>query len=452
MSKTYIEQYKDKLISAKKAAQLIKSNELVVYGSFLGRPMDFDNELAKRKEELKNVFLYVCTTLLPPLSTAICDPSHEHFTCNSFFFSALDRKLHDNNLMYYLSAHLGESVAIIDRQHSHDYTYVVQVSPMDEHGFFSFGLSNVYSFTGCMSARRVILEVNENMPRVPGGSEDAIHISMVDYVIEGSNSPLSEYPVSPEPDEVDCTMAKLLLEEIEDRACLQLGIGTLPDLLGKLICESDLKDLGIHTEMFCCSMVELFNKGLVTNKYKKLDRGKITFTFALGTKETYKFLENNPLMASHPADYANDPRIISLNDKVISINNAVEVDLFSQVCAESSGIRQLSGTGGQLDFVQGAWNSKGGKSILSLTSTYKDRNGERHSRIVPTLKNGSIVTTPRAAVDYLVTEYGVAHLKGKSSWERAELLIGLAHPEFRDDLIKEADKMKIWRLSNKLEL
>ncbi|MEA1961787.1 MAG: acetyl-CoA hydrolase/transferase C-terminal domain-containing protein [Bacillota bacterium] len=449
MKKTYWDQYKEKLISASDAAKLVQSGDYIQFGAFQGRPIDYDIELAKRRDELRNVFIYLSTSLMPPLQTAMVDPSHEHFTCNNYYFSAIDRKMADNNLMFYLPCNLHESTVMMESDKNPPFTAVVQVSPMDEHGFFSFGPSNTMNYSACFKAFRVIMEVNQNIPRVPGGSEDAIHISNVDYIIEGSNTPLFELPSAVTPDENDKIMANFLMEEIQDRSCLQLGIGTLPDLLGELLSQSDIKDLGIHTEMFCNSMVKLFDQGLVTNKYKTFDRGKIGFTFCLGTKETYEFIENNPLMASHPAGFCNDPRIIGMNKKVVSINNALEVDLFSQVCAESSGFRQISGTGGQVDFVEGANNSKGGKSFLCLTSTYTDKQGNVHSRIVPTLEPGAIVTTPRSLVDYIVTEYGKAKIKGESTWRRAELLIELADPRFRDDLVKEAQRMRIWRLSNK---
>jgi len=329
--------------------------------------------------------------------------------------------------------------------------HVQQVSPLDEHGYFSFSLANVYSLESCLKARKVILEVNQNLPRVPGGSEDSIHISMVDYIVEGGNQPLFELPPAKAPTQVDLKMARLLLEEIPDRACLQLGIGSLPNLLGELLCESDLRDLGIHTEMFTDSMKTLFETGKVTGRYKTTDRCKMALSFALGTKPTYEFMHNNPLMANHCGRYTNNPRIIALNNNFVSINNVVAVDLFSQVCSESSGPRQVSGTGGQMDFVTGAWHSKGGKSFLCLTSTYTDKQGRVRSRIVPMLTTGSIVTTLRTSVDYIVTEYGKARMKGKTTWQRAELLIDLAHPDFRDELVSQAGEMRIWRKSNKLE-
>lgn len=447
----YISEYKEKLITAKRAAELVNSGDNLMYAPFLGRPIDFDTELAKRKEELYDVRILGCggavSTAVP---TPTVDTSHEHFVCSSWFFDAIDRKMHDDYLMFYQPVQFSQLQDIISNERFKLDIYVQQVSPMDEYGYFSFGPANTYSLEGCLKANIVILEVNQNIPRIPGGSEDSVHISMVDYIIEGSNTPLYSIPVNTNFDEIDKQMANYILEEIEDRSCLQLGIGALPNTLGELLCDSNLKDLGIHTEMYTDSMTKLFQLGVVTNKYKTIDRGKIAFSFALGSRENYEFMHLNPLMASHCGRYTNNPRIISLNDKVVAINNILQIDLFSQVCSESSGPRQISGTGGQLDFVTGAWHSKGGKSFLCLKSTYKDRAGNTHSRIVPTLKEGSIVTTPRTSVDYIVTEYGKVKLKGESTWRRAELLINIAHPDFRDELIKKAEEMRIWRRSNKI--
>jgi acyl-CoA hydrolase len=215
-----------------------------------------------------------------------------------------------------------------------------------------------------------------------------------------------------------------------------------------MICQAGLQDLGIHTEMFTDSMKTMFEKGIATGRYKNIDRCKMVLTFAIGTRETYEFMRENPLIASHTSRYTNDPAVIARNDRVISINNALSVDLFGQVCAESSGPRHISGTGGQLEFVNGARFSRDGKSFLCLSSTYADKAGEAKSRIVPMLASGSAITTPRASVDYIVTEYGLARLKGLPSWKRAEVLIGLAHPDFREELEKQARQMNIWRRSN----
>ena len=452
MAKTYYQEYQEKLISAERAAGLVKSGDKILYAVFLGRPVDYDLALAQRKEELFDVQITQCAGNMPGSeNTAFVDPSHEHFTSNSWFLDGVDRKLHDQNMMYYNPVQFGQLQDIIGSDLFPYDIYVQKVSPMDEHGFFSFGLANVNSLESCLGAKTLILEVNENMPRVPGGSEDAIHISMADYIIESNNTPLLVLPPSRAASPVDKAMAELLIAEIPDRACLQLGIGALPNLLGDLLCDSELKDLGIHTEMFVDSMVKMFDSGIVTNRYKRTDRCKITFTFALGSREMYDFMNENPLMASHCGRYTNNSRIMALNDNFISINNTVMVDLYSQACSESSGTRQISGTGGQLDFVNGAWQSRGGKSFLCLSSSYVDKQGQLKSRIVPSLPPGSIVTTARTFIDYLVTEYGIVQMKGKSTWQRAESLISIAHPQFRDELIKQAGTMKIWRQSNKIE-
>jgi acyl-CoA hydrolase len=246
------------------------------------------------------------------------------------------------------------------------------------------------------------------------------------------------------PSDTDYQIAEHIMKEIEDGSCLQLGIGGLPNVIGKLIAESDLRDLGIHTEMLVDSMVDLYEAGKVTGNFKTIDRFKMVYTFAMGTKKLYDFLDNNPACASYPVNYTNDPRAIAINSRVVGINNAIEIDLFSQVCSESSGTRQITGTGGQLDFIFGAFNSKGGKGIIALSSTFKDKDGTLKSRIVPTLTPGAIVTVPRSITQYVATEFGIVQLKGKSTWDRAKALISIAHPDFRDELTRQAKDMKIW--------
>jgi len=449
LNKDFNSQYRDKLINAEQAAKLIQSGDVLLYATFLGRPVEFDNELAKRSQEINDVQIFCCGTMAEPImQTPLQGP--EKFTCNNWFFGVQDRRLHDQGNMFYMPIQFSQLQDVISNETFRIDYYVQQVSPMDQYGFFSFGPANTYSFEGRLKATKVILEVNENIPRIPGGSEDSVHISMVDYIIEGNNTPLFELPPAKQPTEIDQKMARLILEEIGDRSCLQLGIGALPNLLGELLCEAGLKDLGIHTEMYTDSMTRLFQEGVATGKYKTTDRGKIAFSFVLGTRKTYDFMHQNPLMASHCGRYTNNPKVIAMNDRVVAINNIVQVDLFSQISSESSGPRHISGTGGQLDFITGAWYSRGGKSFLCLSSTYKDRNGEIHSRIAPILTPGSIVTTPRTAVDFIVTEYGKARLKGKPTWERAEMLIEIAHPQFRDQLIQEANRMNIWRRTNRV--
>ena len=241
-----------------------------------------------------------------------------------------------------------------------------------------------------------------------------------------------------------------ILEEIPDGACLQLGIGGMPNAVGALIAKSDLKDLGVHTEMYVDAFVDIANAGKITGARKNIDKGRQVYAFGAGTKKLYDYLNKNPECMSAPVDYTNDVRTIASLDNFMSINNAVDLDLFGQVNAESAGIKHISGAGGQLDFVLGAYLSKGGKSFICCSSTFKNKTGELQSRILPTLNQGSIVTDTRANLHYLVTEYGKVNLKGLATWQKCEAIISVAHPQFRDQLIKEAEKMHIWRQSNKI--
>ena len=322
------------------------------------------------------------------------------------------------------------------------------VAPMDSHGYFSFGPQASHLRAVCDVADKIIVEVNENMPRCLGGMEDCIHISEVDMIVEGNNAPMPQMGSIPAT-EVDRKVAELIVSEIPNGACLQLGIGGMPNTVGALIADSDLKDLGVHTEMYVDAFVDIAKAGKITGRCKTIDRGRQAYAFAAGTQKLYDYLNDNPECASVPVDYTNDVRVIAQIDNFISINNAVDIDLYGQVNAESAGTKQISGTGGQLDFVMGAYLSNGGKSFICLSSTFKQKDGTIASRIRPTLSNGSIVTDPRSATQYVVTEYGMINLKGKSSWERAEALISIAHPDFREQLIADAEKMHIWKRSNK---
>ncbi len=248
---------------------------------------------------------------------------------------------------------------------------------------------------------------------------------------------------------MDQAVARLILPEIPNGACLQLGIGGMPNAVGSLIAESDLTDLGVHTEMYVDAFVDIAAKGKITGRNKSIDKGRQVFTFAAGTQKLYDFVNANPTIMAAPVDYVNDIRVISSLDNFISINNAVEVDLFGQVASESSGTRHISGAGGQLDFVLGAYLSKGGKSFICCSSTVKGKDGSVKSRLTPYVTPGGIITATRANIHYLVTEYGLVNLKGTSTWQRAEKIISIAHPDFRDELIAEAEKMHIWRASNK---
>ena len=363
--------------------------------------------------------------------------------------SGVERKLIDRGCAYYAPIRYSELPVYYRTSIEPSDVVMMQVAPMDSHGYFNFGPSASHLMAACEKAKHIIVEVNKNMPRCLGGYESEIHISQVEAVVEGDNPAICELPAVGEATEVDKKVAEMIVKEIPDGACLQLGIGGMPNAVGTLIAQSDLKDLGVHTEMYVDAFVDIANAGKITGAKKSVGRFRQTYAFGAGSKKLYDYLDDNPGCLSAPVDFTNDVRVISQLDNFISINNAVDVDLYGQVNAESSGIRQISGAGGQMDFVMGAYLSNGGKSFICLSSTFKKKDGTVVSRIRPTLQNGSIVTDTRPQVHYLVTEYGMVNLKGSSAWERAEKIISVAHPDFRDELIKEAENQKIWRRSNK---
>ncbi|NLB88118.1 MAG: butyryl-CoA:acetate CoA-transferase [Syntrophomonadaceae bacterium] len=402
-------QYKQKLITADEAAKLVKSGDNVWYSEFAMFPETLDAALAKRVDELHDVTVRsVSFTKLPKIVEA--DPNREHFILEDWHFSKVSRILHDRGLCNYIPITYHQGPRIIKKYLEPDVAFV-KVAPMDPKGFFNLGTANSVTQSYLSKAKIIVVEVNESVPTCLGGNSENIHINQVDYVVESNNDPLFELPKIA-PNEIDYKIADHVMTQIEDGACLQLGIGGLPNVIGEKIADSDLKDLGIHTEMLVDSCVDMYNAGRITGSKKTIDVYKMTYTFAMGTKKLYDFLHNNPVCASYPVSYTNDPRIIAMNNKVIAINNAVEVDLFSQVCSESAGTRHISGTGGQLDFIFGAFGSKGGKGLICLSSTYKDKEGNVHSRIKPTLTPGAIVTVPRSITHYVVTEYGIAQMKG----------------------------------------
>lgn len=423
-------------IQVEQALQLIKDHDMIVLGMAGAEPQ----AMIKQLHHLKDKAVTVTNCLPMAYADYISDSTMgSSFSIDSWFFGASLRKSFQDGRISYIPNHLHLAGK---KRFSHKKTdiYIGAASMPDKHGFISLSLSNVYEKRAIQEARITILEINPNMPRTFGDVH--IHISDIDYVIETDYLP----PIleSGEPNELDKKIGSFIAPLIPDGACLQLGIGGIPNAVASAL--EHKKDLGIHTEMFTNGLMELVKKGVVTGKYKTQHIGKHVCCFALGSQELYDFLDNNPSVEILDGHYVNDPHIIGLNDNQISINTTIEVDLTGQCASESIGSLHFSGTGGQTDTAVGAQNSKGGKSFITLYSTalvkvegQKER--VRISKIVPTLKPGAGVTLSRNDVDYVVTEYGVAHLSGLNIKERALALIQIAHPDFRDALLKEAQAM-----------
>ena len=446
MNSDIAEQYRAKLCTAGQAVELVKSGNWVDYGSNNSMPFSLDAALAARRDELHGV--KIRGNLTPgPIQVIECDPEMEHFVYNTWHCGGYERKMCDagrafftpmlfRNLDWYYRSFLTVDVAMLS------------VSPMDENGYFSLGGAVGAALPGLNIAKKVILEVNEAIPNVGGGPETKVHISRADAVVEAGRRPLMMMPV-PAPTENDVKIAEHILPFIPDRATLQLGIGGIPNVLGDLIAQSDLKDLGMHSELCSDAYYSLWKAGKLTNAGKNLYPGIGFFGLALGTQELYDWLDDNDEFRGAPLCWVNDTAVIASIDNMISINACLNVDLYGQVSSESAGTRHISGTGGQLDFVTGASASQGGRSFLCMNSAFTDKNGVRHSRILPRFTGGDIITTPRSQAEYIVTEYGAVNLAGRTVWERADALISIAHPDFRDELIKAAEAQKIWLPSNK---
>jgi acyl-CoA hydrolase len=423
-----------RVVSAEEAAGLVKSGMWLDYGTSLCQPDMFDRALAARASELFNVKIRSCLSMRPR-AVLDADPDGEHFFWFSLHFSGYDRRKHDAGRCSYMPLNLGEIPDYYRRFIDPVDIVILKCCRMDEKGYFNFSAANLWHRAIIERAKLVIVEVTDGNPYVMG-EDTGVHVSEVDYIIEGDNQPAAELP-NPPPTDVDRAVGRLITAEIEDGSCLQIGIGGMPNAVCAQLLDSSAKDLGVHTEMLTDGIIDLYKAGRLTGARKTVNPGKIGYTFALGSRGLYDTLHRNPDLQCYPVDHTNLPHIIMQNDRVVSINNTTQIDLQGQAASESDGHRHISGTGGQLQFVRGAYASRGGKSFICLSSTY-DKRGERRSRIVLNLTPGNIVTTPRSDVMYVVTEYGMANLKGKSVPERAKALISIAHPDFREELERQA--------------
>ena len=439
--------YQQKLTTAAEAVKVVKSGDWVDYTWCTNHPVALDKALAERKDELTDVKVRGGVTMWMP-EIAKAEDAGDHFTWNSWHCSGVDRKIIGKGMGFFAPMRYSELPRFYRENVSVDVA-MIQVTPMDSHGNFSYALAASHLADMLDKAKIIILEVNRNLPWVYGLTGSEINIADVDFVVEGDNPAVAQLGGGGEPTDVDRAVAKLIVEQIPNGACLQLGIGGMPNTVGSMIAQSDLKDLGVHTEMYVDGFVDMALAGKLTGRNKALDKGRQVYAFAAGTQKLYDYVDRNPAVMAAPVDYTNDVRVLAQLDNFISINNAIDMDLFGQVNAESAGLKHISGTGGQLDFVMGAYLSKGGKSFICMSSTVTGKDGSVKSRIVPTLTPGSIATDPRSCVQYIVTEHGMVNLKGLSTWERAEAVISIADPQFREQLIQDAQKMGIWRRSNK---
>ncbi|MFT5174865.1 MAG: acyl-CoA hydrolase [Gammaproteobacteria bacterium] len=421
-------------ISASQAARIVKSGDWVDYGATLSQPDVFDKALAARKLELRQVKFRSCISV-KPRAVLEADADGDHFFWFSWHFSGYDRKKHDAKISHYLPVNLGEVPDYYRRFIETVDVAVLKTCPMDADGNFNFSATGLWHRAIIERAKTVIVEVTTGLPYCYG-ENNAVHRSEVDFVINGDNEPAAQLPSTPLR-EADRAVGRLIAGEIEDGACLQVGIGAMPNAVCATLLESGVKNLGIHSEMLTDGMIDLYTSGQATGSSKQVNKDKHVYSFALGSSALYEAIDRNRDFLCCQVDSTNPPHIIMRNDRTVAINNTTQIDLQGQAASESDGHRHISGTGGQLQFVRGAYASPGGKSFICLASTY-ERGGVRKSLIVLDLTPGNIVTTPRSDMMYVVTEYGIVNLKGQSVAERAKALISIAHPDYRESLEREA--------------
>ena len=450
----WFEVYKQKLVTADEAVKCIESGDIIEFTQFNCWAYDVDAALAKRKDELEGVTF---STTLPLQLPAVYqkDPNSEHFSISEITMGATTREWVKCG---------GKNYVIPCLFHEQSYWYhkglakcnvlVLNVTPMDKSGYFTTSVTASYildileSRGGHADHFTVIAEVNQSLPKV--GGENIVHIRDIDYVVESTeNRPLSPLAKIVEGDDMDRKIAQYVVDEMSDGVCLQLGVGGMPNIVGRMVANSDLKDVGCHTELFCDSFMYMAQSGVLTNRRKSINKNKSVFTLAFGSKELYEFMDGNPSLMCMPVGYVNDPKVIAQNEKLFSICSCINVDYYGNVSSESVGWRTISNTGGQLDYHFASMRSNGGQGYVCMHSTRKNKDGAKSSNIIPSFEPGTRITVPANITNNVVTEYGIAHLKGKLLWDRTEALIKIAHPDFREDIIKKAEKFGIWKSSNK---
>jgi len=417
------EVYNQKVVTAEEAVKHIASGNRVVVGHACGEPSYLLDVMVANKEQYENVEI---VHMVAMGKAEYCLPENrKHFRHNAIFVGGTTRKAVEEGRADFTPVYFHEVPKLFKTTLPVDVA-LIQVSPMDEHGYCSFGVSSDYTKPAAEEAKMVIAQVNKEMPHTMG--DNFIHISDIDFVVE-HDAPLIELP-NPKIGDIEREIGRHCASLINDGDTLQLGIGAIPDAVLSFL--GDKKDLGIHSEMFSDGVLGLVDKGVINNKKKTFKKGKFIVTFLMGTKKLYDFVHDNPAVELYPVNFVNDPKVIMQNDNLVSINSCVQVDLMGQVASESIGIKQISGVGGQVDFVRGANMGNNGRAIMAMPSTVKGK----VSKIVPLLDEGAATTTGRCDVDYVVTEYGVAQLKGRTLRERARALIKIAHPDFREELAK----------------
>lgn len=431
-------EYKGKFVSPETAARAVRDGDWVDYGFGAGFPELMDRALAARKGKLRDVKIRGGLVIRPRIEAVEADPEQESFSYYSWHIGDYERKLQSRGLVRFLPVML-RSLPELYRRHIRVDVAFVPVSRPDAQGYCGLGVSNYAWRTIFEHARTVVFEINERLPRLQGvDGSHRVHLSEADYIVEGEHEPLPVRSYK-EPSETDRRIAERVVAEIPDGAVLSLGVGGVPFTVANMVAQSDLRDIGCHTGTISDAFLALYRAGKLTNARKEFDAGRSTWNLAMGSQALYDWLDAEPeLFRPGDLDYVHDPQRIAAMKNVISINGGVQLDLMGQENAESAGTRQLSGIGGQMDFLEGAFRSEGGKGFICINSSRVTKDGVRKSNIVPCIPGGAAVSAPRTMIQYVATEYGVAKLSGLSLRERAEAMTSIAHPDFRAELAQYA--------------